>query len=416
VPKDAVTGKESESIVQSEAELVDKALLLLQGIPSASVFDLDQETFTFSINGNKRVYVVVEDTSMFAQRSMSQQSAQPGRPAKLAVNQELFQEMMEAGSYFLHLNEFVACMSNAENAQSEESQPVGKILQAFSLSVADFLSFYQSQIIDFPNKVQTRRKFEDALIFNRQGVADVKSAEAVQKSELLSNSASPPTLLDLLTHLSPLLTQLKLLATICFTKKFIDNIIEVKKREQRQMQMEMGEGQEEHERFQKFQMLLYAGKGQGQDGDGKFTVKNLQKEFHHNLEKIRNEQWLGEFPRGAHLLTYLYKILMCCESDLQAVHLLRDIFRKTIQPLLEMINEFIYQGSFDDPFQEFFIEKVPINAKARKDSEQSASPLLMHHVYKLTQRTEIIPEFIGVKIAEAIFKIGSHINLLQVHD
>jgi len=40
----------------------------------------------------------------------------------------------------------------------------------------------------------------------------------------------------------------------------------------------------------------------------------------------------------------------------------------------------------------------------------------MHHVYKLTQRTEIIPEFIGLKIAEAIFKIGSHINLLQVHD
>ena len=111
----------------------------------------------------------------------------------------------------------------------------------------------------------------------------------MQKREAPANSASPPTLLDLLTHLSPLLTQLKLLATICFTKKFIDNIIEVKKREQRQMQMEMGEDQEEHERFQKFQMLLYAGKDQGEGGDGKFTVKNLQKEFQHNLEKIRNE-------------------------------------------------------------------------------------------------------------------------------
>lgn len=144
VPKDAITGKDSESIVQSEAELVDKALLLLQGIPSAGVFDLDQETFTFSMNGNKRVYVVVEEHPMFVGRTTGQQSARPGRPAKLAVNQELFQEMMEAGSYFLHLNEFVACMSNAENAQSDESQPVGKILQAFSLSVADFLSFYQS--------------------------------------------------------------------------------------------------------------------------------------------------------------------------------------------------------------------------------------------------------------------------------
>ena len=41
MPRDAVTGKETESIVQSEADLVDKALLLLQGIPSAGVFDLD---------------------------------------------------------------------------------------------------------------------------------------------------------------------------------------------------------------------------------------------------------------------------------------------------------------------------------------------------------------------------------------
>jgi len=345
VPRDAVTGKETESIVQSEADLVDKALLLLQGIPSAGVFDLDQETFTFSMNGNKRVYVTVEDTSMFARsRGGLSSTANPGRGAKLAVNQELFQEMMEAGSYFLHLNEFVECMSNAENAQNEDSLPVGKILQAFSLSVADFLSFYQSQIIDFPNKVHTRRKFEDTLIFDQQGEEDAKIKEAMKSNRPSPEAASPPTLLDLLTHLSPLLTQLKLLATICFTKKFIDNIIEVKKQEQEQMQMEMGEGQEEHERFQKFQMLLYAGKDSknGQGGDGKFTAKNLQIEFQQNLEKIRNEQWLGEFPRGAHLLTYLYKILMCCESDLQAVHLLRDIFRKTIQPLLEMINEFIY--------------------------------------------------------------------------
>jgi len=35
---------------------------------------------------------------------------------KLKVNQELFEEMMEAGSYFLHLNEFVECMQNSENA------------------------------------------------------------------------------------------------------------------------------------------------------------------------------------------------------------------------------------------------------------------------------------------------------------
>jgi len=76
--------------------------------------------------------------------------------------------MMEAGSYFLHLNEFVECMANSENAQNDESAPVGKILQAFSLSVADFLTQYQSQIIDFQNQVQKRRRFEDIMIFEPQ--------------------------------------------------------------------------------------------------------------------------------------------------------------------------------------------------------------------------------------------------------
>ena len=87
------------------------------------------------------------------------------------------------------------------------------------------------------------------------------------------------------------------------------------------------------------------------------------------MEKIRNEQWLGEFPRGAHLLNYLYKILMCCESDLQAVELLRDIFIKTIQPLLEMIDDFIYRGTFDDPFFEFFIEKKAIPKKLGRSNK-----------------------------------------------
>ena len=94
---------------------MEKSLLLLQGIPSSGVFDLEQETFTFSMNGNRRVYVSNEN-------------------AKLSVNQKLFEDMMEAGSYFLHLREFVDCMQNSEAA--------GKVLKAFSLSVADFLTYY----------------------------------------------------------------------------------------------------------------------------------------------------------------------------------------------------------------------------------------------------------------------------------
>ena len=46
------------------------------------------------------------------------------------------------------------------------------------------------------------------------------------------------------------------------------------------------------------------------------TAENLQEQMEENLEKIRTEQWLNDFPRGAKLLTYLYRIMLACESDL----------------------------------------------------------------------------------------------------
>ena len=89
--------------------------------------------------------------------------------------------MMEAGSYFLHLKEFVNCMlSNCEE--------VGKILEAFSLAVADFLAYYQAQVIKFQNQVIQRRQFEDVMLFNdKSGIQD------------------PPTLLELKIHLLSLM-------------------------------------------------------------------------------------------------------------------------------------------------------------------------------------------------------------------
>jgi hypothetical protein len=77
-----------------------------------------------------------------------------------------------------------------------------------------------------------------------------------------------------------------------------------------------------------------------------FNKKNLQIEFKKTLEKIRSKQWLEEFPRGAALLSYLYQILMCCESDLHSVKLLRHSFAVAIQPMLRMISDFIYTGDF----------------------------------------------------------------------
>ena len=65
-------------------------------------------------------------------------------------------------------------------------------------------------------------------------------------------------------HLGSLIAKLKLLATICFTQKFIDDITEVKKVNQ---QEQIKEQQEEG--FEKFQELLYG------KGESKFTAINL---------------------------------------------------------------------------------------------------------------------------------------------
>lgn len=86
-----------------------------------------------------------------------------------------------------------------------------------------------------------------------------------------------------------------------------------------------------------------------------FNTENLKEQLEANLEKIRRKQWLEEFPRGANLLTYLFSITLACEADLNVVELLRRIFSRSIQPLLRMVSEFITVGTFEDPFEEFFI-------------------------------------------------------------
>lgn len=81
-----------------------------------------------------------------------------------------------------------------------------------------------------------------------------------------------------------------------------------------------------------------------------FTTENLKEQLEANLEKIRRKQWLEEFPKGARLLTYLFRITLACEADLTVVELLRRIFARAVSPLLRMISEFITVGTFEDPF------------------------------------------------------------------
>ena len=88
------------------------------------------------------------------------------------------------------------------------------------------------------------------------------------------------------------------------------------------------------------------------------TAANLKEQLEENLERIRSDKWLNEFPKGAHLLTYLYRIVLMSEADLQIIGLLRRIFAQAVRPFLLMISEFITIGSFEDPFNEFFVEKL----------------------------------------------------------
>jgi hypothetical protein len=50
------------------------------------------------MNGNRRVYLTTHD------------EIDEPVVVKLSVNQRLFEDMMQAGGYFLHLKEFVECM------------------------------------------------------------------------------------------------------------------------------------------------------------------------------------------------------------------------------------------------------------------------------------------------------------------
>lgn len=70
---------------------------------------------------------------------------------------------------------------------------------------------------------------------------------------------------------------------------------------------------------------------------------------------------------------------------------MRTIFSKSVQPLLQMISEFIYTGDFNDPFGEFFIEKIfKIDNKEANSNE---------YLFKLTSNIDKIPSFIGPVIA-----------------
>ena len=92
----------------SERELVRSLILVLQGIPSKHVFELEKTTFTFNTNHN----LVISDLCCTSQSL-----------------QQLCQDFTQAGCFFLHLREFSEFMS------SHASISAGQVVEAFALAI-----------------------------------------------------------------------------------------------------------------------------------------------------------------------------------------------------------------------------------------------------------------------------------------
>ena len=114
-----------------EKDLVRSLILVLQGIPSKQVFELEKTTFTFNTNPN----LVISDLCCTSESL-----------------QQLCLEFTQAGCYFLHLREF------SEFMVSHESKEAGQVIEAFALAIQDFLIFYQHQVNELDRKAKAHRQ------------------------------------------------------------------------------------------------------------------------------------------------------------------------------------------------------------------------------------------------------------------
>lgn len=79
-----------------------------------------------------------------------------------------------------------------------------------------------------------------------------------------------------------------------------------------------------------------------------------------------------------------------------------------------MISEFITIGTFEDPFNEFFVEKLYRTAKVDEQGERMSevADKSDDFIYKISSDEGKIPVFLG-DTAVIIFKIGCDLNLLK---
>lgn len=131
--------------------------------------------------------------------------------------------------------------------------------------------------------------------------------------------------------------------------------------------------------------------------------------YQEDLTMIQERLWRRKFPQGAQLLTYLYKLLLCCDSytDKQTSNLLQEIFVKSLGPVLSMINSFLFTGDFEDPYEEFFVRKI-FRRKGLAPGVVATDYMFMF----TSEPDRHVPVFL-LETAPLIYKAGSSLHLLQ---
>jgi len=104
--------------------------------------------------------------------------------------------------------------------------------------------------------------------------------------------------------------------------------------------------------------------------------------------------------RGGCLATVVHSFMQT--GDPNARSITQRIMKIVSQPLLQVINRWIYNGELYDPFQEFFVSANP-----SVETEQ-----LWNEKYQL--KADMIPSFVPLQQAHKILLVGKSINFLRL--
>jgi hypothetical protein len=232
----------------------------------------------------------------------------------------------------------------------------------------------------------------------------------------------PITLLELKIHLESLMSQIQLIAYIIIKpyQEIAEYDRKMMERQEREINGPMMEGKSAN--FLSIDEQIEIEKPEKPTFRQRYWTKISQflplhqanfMLYDKSIMHMSKEEWFRDFPKGSHLLSYLYNILISLESDLSVIDLIRKLFQKTLSPYLTFITEFIYMGDFHDPFNEFYIKKLDPSRSGDKPMPDVNQPLSFTTKFAIRNGPSAdIPIFLS-RFALQIFKSGSALSLLK---